>query len=339
MSYSWWKYSLDPDQLASPEISLSVFILFSNDTLEIVNVISYTWWKKSLDPDQLASLEISLSVFILFSNDALEIVNVISYTWWKNSLDPDQLASPEISLSDFILFSNDTLEIVNVISYSWLYHILGEKQSGPRSAGFTINQLIWLHTVFKWYSWIICYILLLVRNSLDPDQLASPEISLSDFILFSNDTLEIVNVISYSWWKTVWTQISWRHQKSAYLTSYCFQTILLNYMLYPTLGEKQSGPKSAGFTRNQLIWLRNVFKWYSWNSKCYIYSWWKTVWTQFSWLHQKSAYLTSYCFSNDPLEIVNAISYSWQKKQHKQSGLWLAGFTRNQLIWLHTVFK
>ena len=55
-----------------------------------------------------------------------------------------------------------------------------------------------------------------MKNSLDPDQLASPEISLSDFILFSNDTLEIVNVIS-------------------------------------TLGEKQSGPNSAGSIRNQLI--------------------------------------------------------------------------------------
>ena len=147
-------------------------------------VMSFSWWKNSLNLDQLASPEISLSVFILFSNDALEIVNVISYTWWKNSLDPDQLASPVISLSDFILFSNDTLEIVNVISYSWLYLTLGEKQSGPRSACFTINQLIWLHTVFKWYSWIICYIFLLVKNSLDPDQLASTEISLSDFILF-----------------------------------------------------------------------------------------------------------------------------------------------------------
>ena len=58
------------------------------------------------------------------------------------------------------------------------------------------------------------YILLLVKNSLDPDQLASLEISLSDFILFSNDTLEIVNVI------------------------------------YLTLGEKQSGPRLAGFIRN-----------------------------------------------------------------------------------------
>ena len=55
-----------------------------------------------------------------------------------------------------------------------------------------------------------------MKNSLDPDQLASPEICLSDFVLFSNDTLEIVNAIS-------------------------------------TLGEKQSGPSSAGFTRNELI--------------------------------------------------------------------------------------
>ena len=30
-----------------------------------------------------------------------------------------------------------------------------------------------------------------MKNSLDPDQLASPEISLSGFILFPNDTLEI----------------------------------------------------------------------------------------------------------------------------------------------------
>ena len=173
--------------------------------------------KNSLDPDQLASPEISLSDFILFSNDTLEIVNVISYSWWKNTLNPDQMAPSEISLSDIILFSNDTLKKVNVISYYW---------------------------------WKKC---------LDPDQLTSPEINLSDFILFSNDTLEIVNVISYSWWKTVWTQISWLHQKSAYLTSYCFQMILLNYMLYLTLGEKQAGPRSAGFTRNQLIWLHTVF--------------------------------------------------------------------------------
>ena len=75
--------------------------------------------KNSLDPDQLASPEISLSDFILFSNDALEIVNVISFSWWKKSLDPDQLASSEISLFDIILFSNDTLKIVNVISYHW----------------------------------------------------------------------------------------------------------------------------------------------------------------------------------------------------------------------------
>ena len=213
--------------------------------------MSHSWWKYSLDPDQLASPEISLSVFILFPNDALEIVNVISYTWWKNSLDPDQLASPEISLSDFILFSNDTLEIVNVISYSWLYLTLGEKQSGPRSAGFTRNQLIWPHTVFKWSSWIICYILLLVRNSLDQDQLASPEISLSELILFSNDPLELY-VISFSWWKTVWTQISWLHQKSGYLTSYCFSNDPLEIVnvIYLTLGEKQSEPRLARFIRN-----------------------------------------------------------------------------------------
>ena len=143
---------------------------------------------------------------------------------------------------------------------------LVKKQSGSGSAGFTRNLLIWLHTVFKWYSWNRkCNILLLV--------------------------------ISYSWWKTVWTQISWLHQKSAYLTSYCFQMILLNNMFYLTLGEEQSGPRSAGFTRNQLIWLHTVFS----NDTLEIvnvisYSWWKTVWSQISWFHQKSAYLTSYCF-------------------------------------------
>ena len=36
---------------------------------------------------------------------------------------------------------------------------------------------------------------------MDPDQLASQDVDLSDFILFSNDTLEIVNVISFSWKK------------------------------------------------------------------------------------------------------------------------------------------
>ena len=32
----------------------------------------------------------------------------------------------------------------------------------------------------------------MVKNNLDPDQLVPSEISLSDFILFSNHTLEIV---------------------------------------------------------------------------------------------------------------------------------------------------
>ena len=135
--------------------------------------------------------------------------------WWKNSLDPDQLASPEISLSGFILFPNDTLEIeinMHMVHLLDLYLILGEKQSGPWSAGFTRSQFVWIHTVFKWYSWKIkCYSLPLVKNSPDPDQLASPEISLPDSILFSNVTFEKVNVISYSWWKTAWTQFGWLH--------------------------------------------------------------------------------------------------------------------------------
>ena len=58
--------------------------------------------KNSLDPDQLASPEISLSDFILFSNDTLELCYTLLLV--KNGLDPDQLASPEISLSDCILF-------------------------------------------------------------------------------------------------------------------------------------------------------------------------------------------------------------------------------------------
>ena len=137
--------------------------------------------------------------------------------------------------------------------------------------------------------------------------------------------------------KTVWTLISWLHQKSAYLTSYCFKQHSWNSKCYILFLVKKSGPWSAGFTRNQLTWLQTV--------------------------------------SNDTLEIVNVISYSWWKNSQdpnqlasietslsgrlhavfkwyswisncyilllvkKQSGPWSAGFTRNQLIWLQTVFK
>ena len=141
----------------------------------------------------------------------------------KYSLDPDQLASPEISSSDFILFSNNTLEIVDIISYSWWKNSLDLDQLASPEISVSdfilfSNDTLEIINVIS-YSWW--------KNSLDPDQLTSPEISLSDFILFSNDALEIVYVISYSWWKTVWTQISWLPQKSAYLTSYCFQMMLL----------------------------------------------------------------------------------------------------------------
>ena len=70
--------------------------------------------KNRLDPDQLVPSEISLSGFILFSNDTLEIVmhivhlldnKVISkFDSLKNSLDPEQQDSPEFNLSDFTLF-------------------------------------------------------------------------------------------------------------------------------------------------------------------------------------------------------------------------------------------
>ena len=142
---------------------------------------------------------------------------------------------------------------------------LGEKQSGPGSAGFTRNQLIRFHTVFKWYSWKSkCYILLLVKNSLDPDWLASSEISLSDIILFSNDTLKKVNVISYYWWKN---SLDPDQLASPEIS-------LSGFILFPNDALEIDG-----------TFIRSIFD-----------SWWKTAWTQISWPHQKSAYLTSYCF-------------------------------------------